>query len=42
MVREGLLFVGVMSLVIESDVRTNWLSSIEATTMDDVVGMFVF
>ncbi len=38
----GLCFVGVMSLVTESDVRTNWLSGIEATTMEDVLGLVVF
>ncbi len=42
MVREGLSFVGVMSLVTESDVRTDWLSGIETTTMDDAVGLFIF
>ncbi len=40
--QEGLHFVGVMSLVAESDVRTDWLSSIKATAMDDVVGLFAF
>ncbi len=42
MVREGLCFVGVMSLVVESDARTDWLSGIGATTTDDVMWLFVF
>ncbi len=39
---EGLCFVGVMSLVAESDVKTDWLSGIKATTTDDAMGLFVF
>ncbi len=31
-----------MSLVSESDVRTDWLSGIGATTTDDVSGLVVF
>ncbi len=33
--------MGVMSLVAESVVRTNWLSGIEATTTEDVIGLTV-
>ncbi len=38
----GLRFEGVMSLVRESDVRTDWLSGIGATTTNDVSGLVVF
>ncbi len=41
-VQEGICFVKVMSLVAESNVRTDWLSGIKATTKDDVVGLFLF
>ncbi len=34
--------MGVMSLVAESDVKTDWLSGIEATTTDDAMALFVF
>ncbi len=39
--QEGLHFMGVMSLVTESALRTDWLSGIEATTTEDVVGLIV-
>ncbi len=42
MVLVGLRFDGVFSLVKESDIRTNWLSDIGATTTDDVSGLAVF
>ncbi len=38
----GLRFGVVLSLVNESDVRTDWLSDIGATTTDDVSGLVVF
>ncbi len=38
----GLCFVGVMSLVAESDIRTDLLSGIKATTTDDVKGLVIF
>ncbi len=41
-VQDGLCFVGVISLVAESDVRTDLLSGIEATTTDDVIGLIIF
>ncbi len=41
-VQEGLLFVGVMSFVMESEVSTNWLSGIKATTTDDAMGFVAF
>ncbi len=34
--------MGVMSFVVESDVRTDWLSGTKGTTMDDAVGFVVF
>ncbi len=40
--RVGVHFVGVMSFVAESDIRTNWLSGTKVTTKDDVVGLVVF
>ncbi len=38
----GLRFKGVLSLVRESDVRTDWLSDIGTTTTEDVLGLAVF
>ncbi len=38
----GLRFDGLFSLVKESDVRTDWLSDIGATTTDDASGLAVF
>ncbi len=38
----GLRFIGVMSFVIDSDIRTDWLSGIEAMTTKEVVGFAVF
>ncbi len=34
--------MGVSSYVAESDVKTDWLSSIKETTTDDVVRLVVF
>ncbi len=37
----GLCFGGVFILVMESDVRTDWLSDIGATTTDGASGLVV-
>ncbi len=39
--REGLRLVGVTSFDMESVAKTNWLSSIVATTLDGAVGLVV-